>query len=625
MSGLGQTLAPVRSALQVSAGDIYLLYAYAYSHHVNSRMATVVSQCEQADVVEDIRLPVEDLALFSGMQPMQIRDTALARVAEYEAEIATIQRYMRDLYFFKNAALPIHAKLSDDLLTEVFRRIRPTVRYDIRVTHVCRAWRYASIPAAEFWAALSGLSSRFRYSTSGGTSHRSFLPALIERSIPLKFHLFCKGDDPIAIHPTLSIHSPRLVSLSFIPNVRHMDALCTLLLLDMSDLKFMTIGFSCSDDISGYSAEQLRADLMLLPQTSDRRPQLHTFHINGALVCPALLAGRTISTVHVKAYHRYYHSSTNTTPCIAGRLLSFDILLESLQRCPLLEELVIPKDTSPTLDEVASSSRPRVQLTNLRRCSVEDDNTQFIQTFLTYVHMPSTVSLSIAHSADPFSHLLPDIPITVISAATSLEVVVQRPKQTSFVQHRTPCSVALNASVSGSRGRLSMNASYRHWSDDPLAQPPRSRVLGEIIQIFSGSHTLRELTLQLHPGIVVVQADWDFVLDAFKSLSKLTVHVNACRRLVRTLRLARICPLLETIAIHCSDGIGVHESVVTMAEGRVARGTPLRRFEFHQRPREDVRNAPQAETKAPLSAKRLARLRAFIPEVVVTPRRDGCA
>ncbi|KAI0717841.1 hypothetical protein C8T65DRAFT_737644 [Cerioporus squamosus] len=235
--------------------------------------------------------------------------------------------------------------------------------------------------------------------------------------------------------------------------------------------------------------------------------------------------------------------------------------------------------------------------------------------------MPPTVALRVAHRSSPLSHLLPDTPIPLVSALTVLDVEIKRPQYSIFAQYKTPCSMTMT----GSEGQFSMAASYQRWSDDIRAQPPRSAVLREIVQRFAPSQTLAELTLRFEPGFVVVQADWDFVLEPFRSLTKFSVHIDACKRLVRTLCRPHICPHLETIAIHCSDVKGVHESVVSMAEYRVARGTPLRRFEFHQKPRVDPRDIPLAQTRppsTPLSARRLARLRAFIQEGDTTPGLD---
>ncbi|RPD55463.1 hypothetical protein L226DRAFT_574562 [Lentinus tigrinus ALCF2SS1-7] len=587
----------------------------------------VAFQIDPEDSEDKSRLPDVDLALFTGLRPSQTREVALARVKEYEAEIVKIQRYIRDLYFFHNAALPIHSKLlSHDLLANVFNFICPTYRSAIRgVMHVCRSWRHAALSATAFWAALSGLAPWDNlYFIKGGNRHQEFLPSFIERSAPLSFRLYVKGNDPVAIQPALKVHSSRVSLLSFFLDGRYLDALRNLLLLDMPSLESITLAFACSYGDDGLSTEQLHADLISLPQSSHRHPRLHTLHIDGCLVCPMLMSG-SIRTLHIKTTrHTYYHGS-RSKPCIAGRVLSSDLLLDSLQQCPLLEELVLQTGTSPWAWQAMSASPGRsCYLPNLRRCTINEENTQFqVRTFLEYVHMPPTTNLSVTYNSSPLSHLLPDTPTSFVTALTTLHLQIDRPvvHDPGSVRHRTPCSVIVNGFVRGSEGRLSMTVSYPHWSDDASAQPPRSQVLREVVQSFAPSQAVRELTLQLDPGIMVVRADWDFVLDAFRQLTKLTVHIDSCRRLVRTLCLPRVCPELETIAIHCSNGRGMHENVVSMAECRVARGTPLRRFEFHQKPRHSYSTEAQKKS-TPLSAKRLARLQAFIPEVVTSPMLD---
>ncbi len=596
--------------------DLLECYIAYKPFDVDSMTEPTTAARADREVIEDPCLPDEDLALFKGLKPAQTRKVALQRVEEYEAEIVQLRQYIRDLYFFHNAALPIHTTLSTDLITEIYRRVRPTTRWDIRVTHVCRTWRYAALSASEFWAGLPGIRPSWGgYSIEGGTRHREFLTALIKRSAPLNFDLYVKGPDILSIHPTLEEHSSRLISIFVTVDDRHVDTLRPLVLLNMPNLHTMTLGVPHRRDKDGAFSERLRIELPLLPHMSDRFPRLHTLHIHGALVSPALFAS-SLRTLHMKGCGEYYHSSYDE-PCSSGRILSIDILLDALRKCPLLEELKVEKATIPH-DLVATPGRSLPRLPNLRRCTIDDDNPQFIRTFLAHVEMPSTVALQVQHKSSPLSRLLPDTPVALVSAVTGLDVAIERPRPLLFARHMAPCCVT----ITGSEGRLSLATSYQHWSNDATAQPPRSIVLREIVQKFAPSPALRELTLRLDTRLVVVQADWDFALEAFPELTKLVVHIDTCRRLVRTLRRPHVCPHLETIAIHCSDGKGVHENVVSMAEFRVAKGTSLRRFEYHQKPRGDPegRLLPQTgEMTTPLSLKRIARLRAFIPEVVLTP------
>ncbi|KAI0697666.1 hypothetical protein C8T65DRAFT_832453 [Cerioporus squamosus] len=159
-------------------------------------------------------LPPEDLALFSGLQPHEVRAVAESRIQAYRAMIESINGYIVHLSTIQNTTVPLHATLPPEILMNIFRHSFPSRRSDIRLTHVCKLWRDLIHRTPEFWVdmlASNEMTTRHLYFKNEFES--ILISSFITRSSPLPYELRIHQGE-LAFLTKIASHASRIHSLS---------------------------------------------------------------------------------------------------------------------------------------------------------------------------------------------------------------------------------------------------------------------------------------------------------------------------------------------------------------------------------------------------------------------------
>ncbi|RDX45562.1 hypothetical protein OH76DRAFT_1407948 [Lentinus brumalis] len=465
----------------------------------------------------------------------------------------------------------------------IFRHIIPTYSADIRFSHVCKLWRYLIHCTPEFWVDM--LNSPDINWNRLGSERLSVLTSSIQRSAPLpyKIPISIRMDMLQAILP----HAQRVSSLSFM--VTSASDLAAFLALDMPSLE--TLFVAGTDE--NIASEGLRLG-------TGAFPRVHTLRVTLSVLHPAL----AFSALRILIVH-------------CGPDEGIGPLLDLLEACPQLQSLQLALSLNRHVHTSVITHlevRPVISLPSLRHCYIIDNVYErpllmsiWVSTFLQQVHYPTTAHLRVICPLARYTRLsafMPSsLPTPYICTLHALEVCFEslapaRPGEWRLlVKGYTDGSQSLDISMTDAK-----------WSDLARSSGP-SDILFDLARSFSRapSISLTALRMDFDSGVSVVQNDWLLVLQVLPTLENLTVRVDSANNLLTVLRKnPGLCPGLRTLSITCDNGSGVHGALLTVVEHRAGEGLGLENLTF------------RGNKAAPLSDRRLERLRALVPNVVTS-------
>ncbi|TFK86641.1 hypothetical protein K466DRAFT_587052 [Polyporus arcularius HHB13444] len=506
---------------------------------------------------EPPQLPPDNATLLAGLAPAHVRDSVL-----------------------QNDLAPIHAKLPREMLMNIFRHIVPSYRADIQFTHVCKLWRDLIHRTPEFWVDL--LDSPNINWNRLGSERLSLLTSSIERSAPLpyKMPVYIGMDMLQAILP----HAQRISSLLLM--VSSTSDLAAFLALDMPSLETLFVaGTNRNITFEG------------LPQRTGTFPRVQTLRVTLSVIHPALAS-----------------PALRTLVAYCGPDEHIGPLLDLFEACPQLQSLQLELSMNRHHTSVIThlEERPVISLSRLRHCYILDNvyerpllMSMWVSAFLQKVHYPITAQLRVNCPLARYTRLSafmpssPPAPYICTLHALEVRFVSLAPARPGewrlMVKGYTDGSQSLDISMTDAK-----------WSDLARSSGPSS-ILFDLARSFSRAPSISLTTLQMDfDGCVsVVQNDWLLVLQALPTLDTFTVRIDSANRLLTVLRKnPGLCPGLRTLSITCDNGSGVHGALLTVVEHRVGEGQGLENLTF------------RGNKAAPLSDRRLERLRALVPNFV---------
>ncbi|KAI1786311.1 hypothetical protein LXA43DRAFT_898310, partial [Ganoderma leucocontextum] len=178
---------------------------------------------------------------------------------------------------------PLHQHLPTELLMDIFARLRPKKRRDIRYLHVCRMWRAVILQTPEFWIGMLRISSILG-DENGPPSPTDiqFGKVFIERSA------FRRFDATLDISPELTLdvlapHAHRISSLVLYIASEYVMDLIQMLRSGMEHLRLLAVHHK-SDRSPALSQEAEES----LQNASFSLPSLRSLHVPFAFLAPNL-------------------------------------------------------------------------------------------------------------------------------------------------------------------------------------------------------------------------------------------------------------------------------------------------------------------------------------------------
>ncbi|OJT02347.1 hypothetical protein TRAPUB_7130 [Trametes pubescens] len=317
-----------------------------------------------------------------------------------------------------NALAPIHQRLPPEVLLEIFSQVEHTGRHDIRIMHVCQAWRSLLVRRPEFWARMLA-ACPLRYSSTIVDQASGWFNTFLDCSAPapLSLALACFHQ---AVHDTLRPHTYHITSLAIcISFGTTFDTLFSMLSRGLPSLETLSI---THDDYPGNNG---RLSLQSLHWLGQALPRLRALNLPSMLLCSAFSIA-ALRDVEIRSCN-----------CVSGcrYLQKAAIDLPSfLQRCPSLEtlrlvgggQLTLPIELEPSI---------ALPLTNLRELHFDDYDSTYIRELIDRIAASPRIIVVI-----DVKYMFPvaGVQITLQSMPifwTADKIVVQ------FCTDTTPCSL----------------------------------------------------------------------------------------------------------------------------------------------------------------------------------------
>lgn len=503
--------------------------------------------------------------------------------------IEDIQGYIYELISIQNTTVTLHSTLPPEVLMNVFRHVVPTCRSHIRLTHVCKLWRDLIHLTPEFWADMLSAKSVASWLDYSMSDSPLSLTTFIERSSPVPYALTLRGGP--AFLNQIAPHISRISSLYWqLMGHESLLQLQAVLNTDMPQLEVMRCTACVTSPALNNAIQQLSPG-------KGNFPRLRKLSLLGGFADP-VFAFPTLEELKV-----------------ADILYpQFLILLTALPRgTPQLRTLDLDFGRNWLSLQDVPPSHETVSLPYLRHCYVVIRSREdwYARRILAYVKIPPNANLTIKWLRgypDSLSRLVPTSPSESLATVHALKSLSIHYYFDSDDGTGTDAPLVLRASGfvrDDTASRLDLTIQDPCWQ--PADERSPSKALSELAMLFSGAQSLESVAIKLDPDIAVTRDDWLTILDAFRSLMSLNVHIDSCRNLLTVLRRnPSRCPGLRRLSISCKNGSGVHESLLSTIESLARREEP---------PLEYL--AFSGHKSSPLSQHRVQRLQGLVGDVVI--------
>ena len=499
--------------------------------------------------------------------------------------VEDLTSYIRQLSTIRNSTAPIHTKLPPEVLIHIFSFLSPTRRADIKFTHVCRTWRNLIHGTPQFWVDMIR-------AIKNPSLPEDFSDILIflTRSASLPFVLDFGNMYNMPFLKTLEDrgHLRRLSELSMALPYNHFSLIYSFCQLSMPELRILRcrVAVFCFDDTSGPREEEYDFPIV------HNFPRLRRLELPEGLLFTPFLAVPSLTTL--------VHSGEPLDPIL---------FILALKLCPELEVLSLQNFRRPTgLSFDVENDDLRCPLPRMSWCSIDNSEVEssrsFVREFLHMITLPPTACLTVYHADVYFpSDIIPPLfQPAIVGTINKLHLTIESGDTTDIRRVGIACSAGDFKCID-----VSLTTRTCEWSRRDV---DCYSILHDATEIFSSAR-ITSLVLECAPDDSEKENIWINILLELPFLLSLIVHVRSCRKLLRALGPPGhiICAFLRCLAITSCSGSGVHELLVMVAEWRVSMGAPLEKLEYYD------------ESSPPLSVSRMQRLRAVVPEVIVSDRR----
>ncbi|KAH9890429.1 hypothetical protein C8Q73DRAFT_125657 [Cubamyces lactineus] len=485
-------------------------------------------------------LPSEVQTSLGLLAPGQKRTFALQIIQEYREQIAELNRFITSLEHVVNNDSPILRLLPNELLMDVFRHLRPTERAEIRVAHVCSAWRAILRSTPEFWADLANIPDDI---TSKTEDDWSCYLSCLALSSPQALRLSLRGNR-IPRMPEMRAHLPRVTSLTLTfadsQLSQHLPDLYELFTLGVPSLEELelTIHDVFFDGIADVP------DLGLHDHSSYiELPRLRLLRTHG-IFFTAFLARSSLRHVYL-INERPMYLGTRTYM----ELRSYSAFLEALRRCPALETLDVaycmPRGEDDDYTGPPIHFQPCVTLSKLRAVTISDE-TWHVRRFFEAVSFPSTATVTVHNLAPDWEHAYAE----ALPKTRLLEVIPSLERITLYFDN-----VAWKCSVCGFVGDMERFTIHTTWLYEL-----GGFYLEDIRKVFTFGPLVTELDVIL--GIYSSPEDeserWNLLLSDFCNITRLRLDGRTCSKLAEALSRETSerypLPRLEELQVRCVVG-----------------------------------------------------------------------
>ncbi|KAI0333050.1 hypothetical protein GY45DRAFT_1432568 [Cubamyces sp. BRFM 1775] len=489
----------------------------------------------QSDNVSHLALPLEVQASLASIPPNQRHSFALQQIEEYRRRIAEFTHYIQLLNTEVNNAAPIFRMLPNELLTEIFRHLRPTERAEIRIAHVCSAWRAILGKTPEFWADLASLPDLITAKTEDDWSCYLSCVAL---SSPRPLSLSLRGNR-IPRMPEVHPHLPRITSLTLtfvdsqvskhLPDLYEFFAL-GLLALEELELTAYNVIFDAIADMHNHGHNYFSSDINL--------PRLRTLRTHGIFFAAALACSSLRHVILVNEKPQYLGDRTYM------EAHSYAVFLDALRRCSDLETLDVayslPRGEDPT--GPPDYSRPLVHLRNLRTLVISDE-TWHIRRFFEAVSFPPTTTVTVHNLAPKWRSAYAE----ALPRTRTLEVIPALERMAlQFDNVEWKCSVR---GFVGDTERFAIHTRWLYYLEQ--------FTFDNLRDVFTFAPLLTELDVILEDHLSPESERWDQLMETFHNITHLSLHARSCKRLVDALSRGSSqrypLPRLEELRMWCAD------------------------------------------------------------------------
>ncbi|KAI0328015.1 hypothetical protein GY45DRAFT_1326802 [Cubamyces sp. BRFM 1775] len=485
-------------------------------------------------------LPSEIQASLSVLALGQKRTFALRKIQEYRERIAELNRFIESLKSVVNSDSLILRLLPNELLIEIFRYLRPTERVEIRIAHVCSAWRAILRSTPEFWADLASIPDPVTAKTEDDWS--CYLSCLALSS-PQALRLALRGNR-IPRMPEIRAYLPRITSLTFTFTdsqlADHLSDLYELLKLGLPsleelDLTTHEVYFEGIADVPEFGHHSFASDIKL-PRL--RLLRTHAIFFTAFLVCSSL---RHLALINERPMF------LGTRTYLEAR--SYPAFLEALQRCPMLETLEVaysmPRSEDDDFTGPPSYSQPCVALKKLCAVTIADE-TWHIRRFFEAVSFPSTTTVIVHNLAPDWKHAYAE----ALPRTRLLEAIPSLERLTLYFD-----DVVWKCSVRGFVGDMERFAVHTTWLYEL-----GGLYLEDIHEIFAFGPLVTDLdvVLEVHHSAERQYERWDLLFLHFYNVTHLRLESRTCNRLAEALSRETSgqypLPRLEELQVQCIVG-----------------------------------------------------------------------
>ncbi|KAJ8488414.1 hypothetical protein ONZ51_g3556 [Trametes cubensis] len=447
------------------------------------------------------------------LAPGQKQAFALQQIEKYRREIEELHQRIHLLNIEANNDSLIFRMLPNELLMEIFRFLRPTERNEIRIVHVCSAWRTILRNTPEFWADLASIPDLVTAKTEDDWS--CYLSCLALSS-PRSLRLSLRGNR-IPRMPEVHAYLPRITSLTLtfvdsqmskhLPDLYEFFALGLPALEDL-ELTAYNVLFDAIADMHDHGHHYFSSD--------NKLPRLRTLRTHGIFFAAALACSSLRHVILVNEKPQYLGDRTYL------EAHSYPVFVDALRRCSDLETLDIayslPRGEDPT--GPPDYSQPPVHLGNLRTLTVSDE-TWHIRRFFEAVSFPSTTTITVRNLApkwrSSFAEVLPRT--RKLEVMSSLEDVALYLCNLSWT-----CCLRCFA---GDTERFTIHTNWLYYVE--------SFRLEELLEVFPLGPLLTVLDITLDDNMPIEDERWDQLLEEFNDIIALSLGNRSCRKLAEAL------------------------------------------------------------------------------------------
>ncbi|KAH9890414.1 hypothetical protein C8Q73DRAFT_704281 [Cubamyces lactineus] len=496
-------------------------------------------------------LPTEVGTSLGLLAPGQRQAFALQQIEEYRRKIDELHQYIHLLNIEVNNASLIFRMLPNELLMEIFRHIRPTKRAEIRIAHVCSAWRNILQNTSEFWADLVSILDGI---TAQPEDDWNCYLSCLALSSPRPLRLSLRGNR-IPRMPEVHGHLPRITSLvltfvdeqvtKHLPDLYEFFAL-GLLALEELELTAYNVIFDAIADMHDHGHHYFSSNFEL--------PSLRVLRTHGIFFAAALACSSLQHVVLVNEKPLYLGDRTYM------EAHSYPVFLDALRRCSDLETLDIayslPRGEDPT--GPPDHSHPFVHLGSLRFLIISDE-TWHIRRFFEAVSFPPTTTITVHNLAPKWRSAYAE----VLPRTRTLEVISSLEDVTLHFD-----SVSWKCCL-----RRFVDDTERFTIHTTWLYDLEGFRLEDLCDVFPFGSPLTALDITLDDHMPFGSEQWDQLLEEFHNITFLSLNNRSCRKLAEAL--SRMTseqyplPHLEELRVRCNGDEAELETERAMLESVV--------------------------------------------------------